>query len=117
MRTVHSRQALASLKERYYELVFGTVVRASIAYAESTERARSILDHRPDLGADYLALANEVLERLPGLRDARIVGDHSDASGSGESASAGVAGGRLPARSRGTGATQYAQGREQLVAP
>ncbi len=24
----------------------------------------SILDHRPDLGADYLALADEVLERL-----------------------------------------------------
>jgi chromosome partitioning protein len=88
MRTVHSRQALASLKERFHELVFGTVVRASIAYAESAERATSILDHRPDLGADYLALANEVLERLPGLRDARIVGDDSDASGSGESASA-----------------------------
>jgi chromosome partitioning protein len=88
MRTVHSREALASLKERFHELVFGTVVRASIAYAESAERATSILDHRPDLGADYLALANEVLERLPGLRDTRIVGDDSDASGLGESASA-----------------------------
>jgi len=71
MRTVHSRAALASLKERFGELVFGTVVRASIAYAESAERATSILDHRPDLGADYLALADEVLERLPGLGDAR----------------------------------------------
>ena len=29
-------------------------IRSSIAYAESAERARSILDHRPDLGADYL---------------------------------------------------------------
>jgi chromosome partitioning protein len=71
MRTVHSREALVSLKERFGEQVFGTVVRASIAYAESAERARSILDHRPDLGADYIALAGEVLERLPGLENAR----------------------------------------------
>jgi chromosome partitioning protein len=71
MRTVHSREALASLKERFGEQVFGTVVRASIAYAESAERATSILDHRPDLGADYIALAGEVLERLPGLENAR----------------------------------------------
>jgi chromosome partitioning protein len=71
MRTVHSREALASLKEHFGEQVFGTVVRASIAYAESAERATSILDHRPDLGADYLALADEVLERLSGLGDAR----------------------------------------------
>ena len=67
MRTVHSREALASLKERFGEHVFDTVIRASIAYAESAERARSILDHRPDLGADYTALAAELLERLPEL--------------------------------------------------
>jgi chromosome partitioning protein len=67
MRTVHSREALASLKERFGELVFDSVIRTSIAYAESAERARSILDHRPDLGADYLALTAEVLERLQGL--------------------------------------------------
>jgi chromosome partitioning protein len=70
MRTVHSREALASLKERFGEQVFDTVVRASIAYAESAERARSILDYRPDLGADYLDLAGELLERLPSLGDA-----------------------------------------------
>jgi len=45
-------------------------VRSSIAYAESAERAKSILDHRPDLGADYLALTDEVLQRL-GLTAAR----------------------------------------------
>ncbi|MGH2863799.1 MAG: ParA family protein [Solirubrobacteraceae bacterium] len=67
MRTVHSREALDSLKERFGGEVFGSVIRASIAYAESAERARSILDHRPDLGADYLALASEVLRRLDGL--------------------------------------------------
>jgi chromosome partitioning protein len=71
MRTVHSREALASLKERFGEYVFDTVIRASIAYAESAERARSILDHRPDLGADYVALAGELLERVPGLGAAR----------------------------------------------
>jgi chromosome partitioning protein len=71
MRTVHSREAQASLKERFGEQLFGTVVRSSIAYAESAERATSILDHRPDLGADYVALAGEVLERLPGFEDAR----------------------------------------------
>jgi chromosome partitioning protein len=71
IRTVHSRQAIVSLRERFHGLVFGTVVRASIAYAESTKLATSILDHRPDLGADYLALASEVLERLPGLADPR----------------------------------------------
>jgi chromosome partitioning protein len=71
MRTVHSREALVSLKERFGEHVFATVIRSSIAYAESAERAKSILDHRPDLGGDYLALADEVLERLSGFEDAR----------------------------------------------
>jgi chromosome partitioning protein len=70
MRTVHSREALASLKERFGEQVFDSVIRASIAYAESAERARSILDHRPDLGGDYLALTGELLERLQGFDSA-----------------------------------------------
>ncbi len=71
MRTVHSREALASLKERFGDLVFDTAIRSSIAYAESAERAKSILDHRPDLGADYLAVAEETLARLPGFEAAR----------------------------------------------
>jgi chromosome partitioning protein len=71
MRTVHSREALESLKERFGKQVFDSVIRASIAYAESAERARSILDHRPDLGADYLALTRELLGRLEGLDGAR----------------------------------------------
>ena len=45
MRTVHSREALVSLQERFGEQVFDTVIRASIAYAESAERAK--LDPRP----------------------------------------------------------------------
>lgn len=71
MRTVHSREALASLKERFGEGVLDAVVRSSIAYAESAERAISILDHRPDLAADYIAVADELLARLPGLREER----------------------------------------------
>ncbi len=71
MRTVHSREAQASLKERFGELVFDSVIRTSIAYAESAERASSILDHRPDLGADYLALAAEVLARLDDIDGTR----------------------------------------------
>jgi chromosome partitioning protein len=67
MRTVHSREALASLRERFEDDVFQTVIRSSIAYAESAERARSILDHRPDLGVDYLSLAAELLARLGGM--------------------------------------------------
>jgi len=71
MRTVHSREAFASLREHFGEHLFETVIRASIAYAESAERATSILDHRPDLGADYLSLADELLARLDGLNGAR----------------------------------------------
>jgi chromosome partitioning protein len=64
LRTVHSREAQASLKEHLGEKLFGATIRQSIAYAESAERAVSILDHRPDLGADYEALAQELLDRL-----------------------------------------------------
>jgi chromosome partitioning protein len=71
MRTVHSREALVSLQERFGEKVFETVIRASIAYAESAERARSILDHRADLGADYVALTDELLARLGDMGAAR----------------------------------------------
>jgi chromosome partitioning protein len=71
MRTVHSREALAALREQLGERVLTTVVRASIAYAESAERAVSILDHRPDLGADYVAVAAELLARIPGLEAAQ----------------------------------------------
>src|ERR671911_688095 len=67
MRTVHSREAYNQLREHYDDKVFETVIRSSIAYAESAERGLSILDHRPDLGYDYLALADEILGRI-GLR-------------------------------------------------
>jgi chromosome partitioning protein len=63
MRTVHSREAYEALKEHFDDKVFETVIRASIAYAESAESGRSILETRPDLGRDYLELAAEVLSR------------------------------------------------------
>jgi chromosome partitioning protein len=71
MRLVHSREALKSLRERFGEKVFETVIRRSVRYAESAERGVSILDYAPDLGADYLALAAEVLGRVGGFEEAR----------------------------------------------
>ncbi len=64
MRTRHSREAYASLREHVGEKLFEQTIRSSIAYAESTERAQSILDHRPDLGSDYVHVAGELLGRL-----------------------------------------------------
>ncbi len=70
MRTRHSREAFDSLREHFGDKLIDSTVRASIAYAESAERAVSILDYRPDLGVDYLNVADELLRRL-GLDDAR----------------------------------------------
>jgi chromosome partitioning protein len=64
LRTIHSREARQSLRDRFGDRVFESVIRSSIRYAESAERGISILDYRPELGADYLALAGELLERL-----------------------------------------------------
>ncbi|MBA2566233.1 MAG: ParA family protein [Thermoleophilaceae bacterium] len=64
LRTIHSREALDQLRERFDDKVFETVIRQSIRYAESAERGVSILDYRPELGADYVALAEEVLDRV-----------------------------------------------------
>ena len=64
MRTKHAQQTLEGLRERFGDKVCRTVIRQSIAYAESAERAVPILDYRPDRGADYLSLAGELLRRL-----------------------------------------------------
>jgi chromosome partitioning protein len=70
MRTRHSREAFESLREHFGEKLLDTTIRSSIAYAESAERAVSILDYRPDLAADYINVADELLRRLD-LPDAR----------------------------------------------
>jgi chromosome partitioning protein len=64
MRTRHSREAFDSLREHFGDKLFDTTIRASIAYAESAERAQSIIDYRPDLAVDYLGVADELLRRL-----------------------------------------------------
>ena len=64
LRLIHAREALQQLKDRFGERVFESVIRRSVRYAESAERGVSILDYGPDLGSDYLALADEMLERL-----------------------------------------------------
>ncbi len=71
MRLIHAREAHEQLKGRFGERVFETVVRRSVRYAESAERGVSILDYAPDLGADYLALADEALARLGGFEAQR----------------------------------------------
>jgi chromosome partitioning protein len=64
MRTRHSREAFDSLREHFGSKLLDHTIRASIAYAESAERAVSILDYRPDLAVDYLNVADELLRRL-----------------------------------------------------
>jgi chromosome partitioning protein len=70
MRTRHSREAFDSLRQHFGDKLLDTTIRSSIAYAESAERALSILDYRPDLGEDYLGVASELLGRL-GMKEAR----------------------------------------------
>jgi chromosome partitioning protein len=70
LRTLHARDTWSKLTERYGSKVFETVIHKSIRYAESTQRRLSILDHRPELGGDYVRLANELLARL-GEEEAR----------------------------------------------
>jgi len=70
MRTRHSREAFETLRAHYPDELISIPIRASIAYADSAQRALSILDVRPDLGLDYVAVADELLRRL-GLTQAR----------------------------------------------
>src|SRR4029453_14772321 len=64
MRTRHARQTQEGPRGRFGDRSFRTVIRQSIVYAESAERAIPILDYRPEKGADYLSLAGEILRRL-----------------------------------------------------
>ena len=83
MRTRHSREAFDSLREHFGSKLLDTTIRASIAYAESAERAQSILQYRPDLAVDYLAVADELLRRIgleePRQRLAGMMGTHEQA--------------------------------------
>jgi chromosome partitioning protein len=68
MRTRHARQTLDALQQRFGPKLFRSVIRQSIVYAESAERAVPILAYRPSRGSDYLSLAGEILRRL-GMHD------------------------------------------------
>jgi chromosome partitioning protein len=68
MRTRHARQTLEALQERFGPKLFRTVIRQSIVYAESAERAVPILAYRPARGSDYLSLSGEIVRRL-GMQD------------------------------------------------
>src|ERR1700754_708025 len=86
MRTRHSREAFDSLREHFGDKLVETTIRASIAYAESAERALSIIDYRPDLAVDYLDVAEELLGRLgmdgPRREVASLAGNHRAAGAS-----------------------------------
>jgi chromosome partitioning protein len=64
MRTNHARETMATLQQHFPGAPFETVIRRSIAYAESAERAIPILEYRPDRAVDYLRLTLEILDRL-----------------------------------------------------
>jgi chromosome partitioning protein len=81
MRTRHSREAFDSLRQHFADKLLDTTIRQSIAYAESAERAVSILDYRPDLAADYLAVSEELLKRLGLDGPRRRVAAMSNAAG------------------------------------
>jgi chromosome partitioning protein len=70
LRTIHAREALASLRQSFGEKVCDAMIRKSIRYPESAERGLSVLDYRPELGGDYISLADELLGRL-GEEEAR----------------------------------------------
>jgi chromosome partitioning protein len=67
LRSRHTRESYASLRESFGDRVFQTIIRRSVRYPESAEQGISILDYRPELGADYVNLSNEILTRLGDL--------------------------------------------------
>jgi len=70
LRTLHARDAWNRLSDSFGPKLFDTVIRKSIRYPESAQHGLSILDYRPELGGDYMCLANELLARL-GEEEAR----------------------------------------------
>lgn len=62
-RTLHGREAVEVLRENFGALVFNTVVRKTIKFAEAPVRGRSVLKNEPKSAAAeaYRALAGEVL--------------------------------------------------------
>jgi len=65
-RKVLSRTVVESLRERYGALLMDTIIRDNIALAESPRFGKDIFSHRSrSFGADdYLALCNEIMDRM-----------------------------------------------------
>src|SRR5918998_5017005 len=78
MRTRHARQTLEALRERFGDAVCDSVIRQSIVYAESAERALPILEYRPKRGVDYLDLASELLDRMGWAEQAQDLREQRD---------------------------------------
>lgn len=64
MRTKHARLTLETLRERFGDSVFDTVIKRSIVYPESARAGISIFDFNRRKGLNYADLTVEVLERL-----------------------------------------------------
>lgn len=62
-RTIHGREAIEILKESFGDLVFNTVARKTIKFAEAPVQGRSILSYEPEGAAanTYRNLAKELL--------------------------------------------------------
>lgn len=62
-RTLHSREAVDILKENFGDLVFNTMIRKTVRYAEAPVQGSSVLKYEPrgPAAAAYRALAKEVL--------------------------------------------------------
>lgn len=67
-RTLHSREVMDRVVERFGEGVFHTVIRRTVRFPEATAAGEPITAYAPDsAGADqYRQLAREVLQRCPG---------------------------------------------------
>ncbi len=63
-RTVHGREAIEILRDGFGDLVFNTVVRKTIKFAEAPVQGRSILSYEPEGKAaeTYRTLAKELLD-------------------------------------------------------
>jgi chromosome partitioning protein len=62
-RLLHSREAVEILKENFGDLVFKTMIRKTVRYAEAPVKGQSVLSYDPsgEAAALYRELAQEVL--------------------------------------------------------
>ncbi len=83
VRTIHGREAVDVLKESFGDLVFDTVVKKTIKFAEAPVKGRSILAYDPggEAAETYRKLAKELLNEKPGEHEGRGAGEPLPAYG------------------------------------